>query len=200
MKAALDQFQTNVARARALSGIAESLGALTTLVVDVTDIHRAALVLGVSALDHFVHEFVRLGMLEAHRGNRPVTDANLSFKIPILAVRTGFANPAQDDWLDEAIRKAHSWQSFEHPDKIADAIRLVSAIKLWQEVANEIRSDAQAVKASLTAIVDRRNKITHEADIDPTNPGHQWPINGVLVKDALDFLDRVVHTIYKLAS
>jgi hypothetical protein len=199
MKAALDQFQTNLARARTLSGVAESIGALTTPAIDVTDIHRASLVLAVSALDYFVHEFVRLGMLEIHRGQRPATETNLAFKVPIVAVRTGLANLTQDDWLDEAVREAHSWQSFQHPDKIADAIRLVSPIKLWQQVANEIGSDATAVKARLIVIVDRRNKIAHEADMDPTNPGSQWPISGALVKDALDFIDCVVQAIYKSA-
>lgn len=199
MKAALDQFQTNLVRARTLSGVAESIGALTTPAIDVTDIHRASLVLGVSALDYFVHEFVRLGMLEVHRGKRPATEASLSFKIPIIAVRTGFADLTKDDWLDEAVRETHSWQSFQHPDKIADAIRLVTAVKLWQQVATEIGSDVPAVKARLIVIVDRRNKIAHEADMDPTNPGNQWPISAALVKDALDFIDRVVQAIYKLA-
>jgi hypothetical protein len=199
MKAALDQFQTNLVRARTLSGVAESIGALTTPAIDVTDIHRASLVLGVSALDYFVHEFVRLGMLEVHRGKRPATEASLSFKIPIIAVRTGFAGLTKDDWLDEAVRETHSWQSFQHPDKVADAIRLVTAVKLWQQVATEIGSDAPAVKARLIVIVDRRNKIAHEADMDPTNPGNQWPISAALVKDALDFIDCVVQAIYKLA-
>jgi hypothetical protein len=200
MKAALNQFQTNLARAWSLSGLAGSVDALTTPAVDVSDIHRAAIVLGVSALDQFVHEFVRLGMLEVQQGNRPSTDSNLAFRVPIVAVKAGLANPTQVDWLDQAIRQAHSWQSFQHPEKIADAIRLVSNVKLWQDVAKEIGADATAVKARLTAIVDRRNKIAHEADMDPTNLGHQWPINGALVGDALEFLDRVVHAIYKVAS
>jgi hypothetical protein len=199
MKAALDQFQINLARARTLSGVAESIGAITTPAIDITDIHRASLVLGVSALDYFVHEFVRLGMLEVHRGRRPATDANLSFKIPIVAVRTGFADLTQDDWLDEAVREAHSWQSFQHPDKITEAIRLVSAIKLWQEVAKAIGTDATAVKARLIVITDRRNKIAHEADMDPTNPGNRWPISAALVEDALQFIECVVHAIYKSA-
>jgi RiboL-PSP-HEPN len=200
MKAALDQFRANLDRARSLSGLADSLGVLTTPAVDFSDIYRAALVLGVSALDHFVHEFVRLGMLEVYRGTRPDTEANLSFKVPILAMKIGLADPAQDGWLDAAIRETHSWQSFQHPDKIADAIRLISPVKLWMEVAKEFGSDVTAVKASLTTIVDRRNKIAHEADMDPTNPGYRWPINSKLVTDALEFIERIVHSIYACAA
>jgi hypothetical protein len=197
MKASLDQFEENMGRARALSGLADSLLAITTVAVDLTDIYRASVVLGVSALDHFVHEFVRLGMLEVHRGSRPATDAHLSFKVPLAAARIGINNSGQDDWLDETVRETHAWLSFQHPDKIADAIRLVSAVKLWDGVAKEIGSDAKAVKVRLAAIVDRRNKIAHEADMDPTNPGHRWPIDGALVRDALDYIASVVYAIYK---
>jgi len=199
MKASLDQFEENIGRARALSGLADSLLAITTVALDLTDIYRASLVLAVSALDHFVHEFVRLGMLDVHRGSRPATDAHLSFKVPLAAARIGINNSAQDDWLDETVREAHSWLSFQHPDKIADAIRLVSAVKLWDGVAKEIGSDAKAVKVRLAAIVDRRNKIAHEADMDPTNPGHRWPIDGALVEDALSYIASLVHAIYKSA-
>jgi len=199
MKPALDQFNENLSRARALSGLAQSLIALTTTAVDLSDIYRASLVLGVSALDQFVHEFVRLGMLEAHGGSRPVTDANLSFRIPLAAAMVGIADPTRNDWLDAAVREAHSWQSFQHPDKIADAIRLVSGVKLWEEVAKAIGSDAKAVKVRLTAIIDRRNQIAHEADMDPTNPGNRWPIGSALTEDALDYIERLVHAIYKSA-
>jgi RiboL-PSP-HEPN len=89
--------------------------------------------------------------------------------------------------------------NFQHPDKISDAIRLVTAIKLWPQVAAALGSDAKSVKAQLTVIVDRRNKIAHEADMDPTNPGIQWPISGALVKNALNFIDHVVQAIYNAA-
>jgi hypothetical protein len=200
MKAALDQFQANLTRARALSATAVSLRPLITQVIDLSDVHRASLVLGVSALDYFIHEFVRLGMLEVHRGNRPATDANLVFSVTLGAVRTGMANVAQDDWLDQAIREAHSWKTFQHPDNIAGAVRLMSGAKLWEGVAKQIGSDSKAVKARLITIVDRRNKIAHEADMDPTNPGNQWPIDDVLVSDALDYIEHVVEAIYKVTA
>lgn len=199
MKLALDQFEVNLGRAIALSATADSLSAMTTVAIDLTDLYRASLVLGVSALDYFVHEFVRRGMLEINRGSRPATDAYLAFRVPLSAAQSGIATSPQDGWLDQAIREAHSWPSFQHPDKIADAVRLITGIKLWDSVAQELGSDAKQVKASLITIVDRRNKIAHEADMDPTNPGTQWPIDGVLVKDALDFLGSLVRAIYKVA-
>ena len=200
MQAALDQFSENLKRARILTGLAESLSQLTTEAIDLSDLYRASLVLGVGALDNFVHQFVRLGMVDIHRGKRPITDAYLSFKIPMNAARQATANIGHDDWLNETIRAAHGWLSFQHPDKIAEAIRLMSAEKLWERVAAELVTTTTAVKAQLLAIVDRRNKIAHEADMDPTNPGYRWPIDKMLVEDALDFLERLTKAIYKVAA
>ena len=199
MTTTLDHFLENVSRARGLSALAQHLDERTTQAVDLSDIYRATLVLSVSALDHFVHEFVRVGMLEVHNGTRTATHAHLSFKIPLAAARAGIAATSKTDWLDEAIRDAHSWLSFQHPDRIADAIRLVSAAKLWEEVAMDLGSTAAAVKARLITIVDRRNKIAHEADMDPTNPGERWPINKVLVDDAVDYVELVTLAIDKVA-
>lgn len=183
-------------RARALTGLANSLLSITTPAVDLTDLYRASLVLGVSALDYFVHEFVRMGMLEVNSGARAPTDAYLSFRIPLKSVGQGVSAPATNDWLDSTVREAHSWISFQHPDKIADAIRLISKVALWETVATHVGSDSKTIKVRLTAIVDRRNKIAHEADMDPTNPGHRWPISSPLVEDALNSIDQIVHAIY----
>lgn len=199
MKTVLDHFLENISRARSLSALGRFFDEQTTQALDLSDIYRASLVLSVSALDHFVHEFVRVGMLEVHNGARPPTGAHLSFKIPLAAARVGIADTSKNDWLDEAVRDAHSWLSFQHPDKIADAIRLVSGVKLWEEVGTELGSAPKVVKAQLIAIVDRRNKIAHEADMDPTNPGERWPISDVLVNDAFDYIESVVRAIDKVA-
>jgi hypothetical protein len=48
---------------------------MTTVAIDVSDMLRAQIVLGVSALDHLVHEMARLGMIESAKGARQKTDA-----------------------------------------------------------------------------------------------------------------------------
>jgi hypothetical protein len=102
-------------------------------------------------------------------------------------------------WLEDEIRERLGYQSFQNPEKIADAIRLISDQKLWDEVAGKIGITAKEVKQQLSAIVDRRNKIAHEADIDPTfNIGSRWNINAVLVNDAVDFIEKVVESIHQI--
>jgi len=102
-------------------------------------------------------------------------------------------------WLEDEIRERLGYQSFQQPDKIADAIRLISDKKLWDEVAAQLSMPAKDVKQQLSAIVDRRNKIAHEADIDPTfGIGSRWYIDEALINDAVNFIERVVESIHQV--
>jgi len=60
MQTVINQFRTNISRVRNLGSIFGALNSQTTSVLDLSDILRAELVLAVSALDHFIHELVRL--------------------------------------------------------------------------------------------------------------------------------------------
>lgn len=176
--------------------LAGSIDEMTTTLVDVSDILRASLVLAVSAFDYFVHELVRLGMLEIQRGVRNETDSFLSFKVSISSVREAFLDLSRYDWLNQAVREAHSFQTFQQPDKIARAIRLISNAKLWEEVSQRIGMTNKSVQAQLSAIVDRRNRIAHEADVDPLMPGQRWSIDEGLVLGAIAFLEGVAGAIF----
>lgn len=194
-KTPLAFFEDNLGYARNLVAIARAVDTQTTPALDVSDILRAALVSGVSALDHFVHEKVRTRMMETFAKGDPGTDAFQRFSTPLGAVQAALTSAAPPDWLDAEIRSQHGLLSFQKPDKIADAIRLISPIKLWEEVASALGSDAQTVKRELTLIVDRRNKIAHEADVDPTPPHDRWPISYPDVDNALGYMDSLGHTI-----
>ena len=51
------------------------------------------------------------------------------------------------------------------------------------------------VKLQLKLIVDRRNKIVHEADVDPTPPRTRYAISAWAVGTSLDFLEDLVEPI-----
>ena len=133
-------------------------------------------------------------MLEIHQGNRSEPPAFSRFQISL-----GSARQDLNIWLEDEIRQRHSYKSFQQPDNIADAIRLISDKSLWQEVGNEMGQPAKDIKQQLSIIVDRRNKIAHEADIDPTlGLGNRWRIDEILVNDAVDFIEQVVESIHAI--
>jgi len=130
------------------------------------------------------------------------TSAFLRFSISLVSVLQGISDPQNANFLEDEIRRQHSYQSFQRCDKIADAIRLISDVRLWETVGNSIGINAEDVKGQLDLIVDRRNKIAHEADINPTIalslPGSRWPIDETLVDNAINFIEQVVETIHRV--
>lgn len=200
MQSAIDLFRISIARVRDLIAVHNSLKAQASSVLDLSDMLRASLVLAVSALDYYIHEVVRIGMLEIHRGQRLEPPAFSGFQISLGSARAGInAGQNIDSWLEDEIRQRHSYKSFQQPNAIADAVRLICDKKLWEEVSINMGSPAKDIKQQLSLIVDRRNKIAHEADIDPTlSIGNRWPIDELLVNEAVDFLEQVVESIHKI--
>src|SRR5664280_2745859 len=190
----LDQFRANIGQVRAVVAIAESLDSQTTAAIDVNDNYRAALVLSVSALDHYVHEKTLAGMIEVAQGGRPMTDSFRRFRIGLSALGPELHAPPTV-WLEQEVRRAHSLLTFQRADAIGDAMRLIHATPLWPDVAAVLQRDVKDVKDSLDLIVDRRNKIAHEADCEPTGLSIKWPISSSLVAYAIDYLVSLVTAI-----
>ena len=198
MQTAIEQFHRNARRVRDLGSLYEALNSQTTQVLDLSDLLRSQLVMIVSALDQYVHELVRLGMWESFRGNRPMTEAFRRFQVTLGGVLDANATQGQGDWLDEQIRTRHSYRSFQHPEQISEAILLVSDVQLWNSVAVHLQSTRQEVTSQLKLIVDRRNKIAHEADLNPSygQIGVLWPIEFHEVDEAVSFVYRLAESIH----
>ena len=195
MNSPIEQFRKNMERVRALGGLYHAFGQLTTPAVDLTDLLRAQIVLAVSAMDLYIHEITRIGMLEGYDGKRPQTNAFSRFQIAMDAVVEGIARPGRNEWLEAEIREKHGYQAFQHPDKIADAVRLFSSCELWPSVAAKLNLTVPEVKAQLLAIVNRRNQIAHEADLMPNDPTTRWSISDADVEEAVDFIEGVCEAI-----
>ena len=195
-------------RVRNLGGLYTALDNTTTSVMDLTDLLRAQIVMIVSALDLYIHEITRIGMLAIYNGERSQTAAFLRFQVTLGSAMQGMSGTDKEDddggkewlddkWLDVEIRERHGHQSFQDPNNIADAIRLFSACELWPSVAKQLNLDVKDVKDQLSAIVKRRNQIVHEADLVPTYPGTitRWSISLADVTSTLDFIEKVCEAI-----
>lgn len=118
----------------------------------------------------------------------------------IPAISSSIVNRLNNtSWLESEIRERLGYQSFQQADKIADAIRYISDKKLWDEVAILMTRPVKDIKQQLNLIVDRRNKIAHEADIDPSfSIGSRWNIDEILVSDAVNFIEILVESIHQV--
>ena len=200
MQAAIDQFHRNIERARNLGALSQVLNVQTAPALDLSDLLRSELALAVSALDHYIHELVRLGMLESLRGQRTRTDAFLRFPVTLSGALDAVDAPGPGNWLERQIIARHGYRSFQDPDRIADAIRLISNAQLWNEVAERLGASSHDVRANLRVVVDRRNKIAHEADVDSIYTGRLRPIDFPMVDDAATFIERLAEAIHAVAA
>lgn len=203
----LAAFDLHIDRARDLAGMAVSLERRLTGALDLSDMYRASFVQGVSAFDTLIHAQVRARMLEIFVGTRMKTSAFEKFKVSLSSTADALASVgnrvSELSWLESEIREQHSYMTFQHPDKVADAIRLVSGVELWKTLALHLKQGpeggepgAKILKRRLSLIVDRRNTIVHESDLDPTPPGDSlYPMSQRFAEDALDFLRSLAHGI-----
>lgn len=194
MDAAIEIFRVSITRTRHLEGLHEALASITTPAIDISDLLRAQIVLAVSSLDFFIHELTVLGMLEIFQGLRPPTDAFRKYRVSgELLIAPQAQNPAA---FIEDVRERHSYLSFQQPDRIADAIRLFHDKPLWKAVSIRMSRTENSLKTQLRLVVDRRNKIAHEADVDPSYPGERWPITATDSSSAIDFIAHLCEAIF----
>ena len=196
IKKAFEVFENNFQQASDLVGLYEGLEKMVSEALDISDLLRMSLVLVVSALDYYVHEVVKYGMVEAYRGERPQTDKFAKFRIPLAKfLHTNVANPVTvQEWLRDEIERQFGWKSFQRPDRISEALKHVKEGGPWSEVATALSSQRDEIIARLTSIVDRRNDIVHEADIDPIS-GRRRDITKEEVRESLEFVREVVKAL-----
>ena len=65
--------------------------------------------MAVSALDYYVHEVTRLGMVEIYNGVRPSTHAFLRFQVTVDAALTELHGTNGSAWLETEIREKHGY-------------------------------------------------------------------------------------------
>lgn len=198
MKAAISQFQKNIERVLNLHQIFRVINSGTTRAIDVSDVLRAELVLAVSAFGHYIHEIVRIGILETFQGLRTETPSFNKFSVSMNCLREALSNPSTLSWLDDEIIGRNSWKSFQQAEKVSDAIRSISDLKIWIEICRKLGKTPEDLKSQLNLIVDRRNKIAHEVDMCPSYPGVRWAIDESMVEEAVNFIEEIVATIEEI--
>lgn len=177
----------------------------TAAAIDPTELLRAEWAMRVSALDLYVHEVVAQNLLKIFQGTRSICLGYSKLQISagsLMRIRAGGPGSVSDATFELEIRERLSRVTYQAPDDIADGIRLISSIELWNEVAKyhgatggAVKEAAGAIKIELSAIANRRNKIVHEGDLQPGLPRTEWPITPRDVEDVRNAILKVVVAI-----
>jgi len=119
-----------------------------------------------SALDKFVHDVVRIGMIEIYRGIRNTTPKYESFTLPLNILSEMKINNHREILIFEKyILLSNDYKSFQEPDKISDALSFIwNENHKWKCIADFLSKEEKTIKTFLKNAVLRRNQIVHQGD------------------------------------
>jgi hypothetical protein len=159
----------------------------------------------VSALDLYVHELVAQNLLRIFDGTRPTCSGFAKLQISsdtLIRIQTSITGADRSTAFDLGVRTKLSRITYQYPEDIADGVRLISPCKLWNDVAltlgatpDSVKTRTESIKKQLSLIVDRRNKIVHEGDLQPAIPRTPWPISRADLSEVAAFIHEIVSAI-----
>ena len=183
---------------------------------EISDILRAQIVNVVSAFDRLIHELVTIGVVEIFLNKRVQTKKflNQPFKAETLIKSIELSKPDfipssinenPQYLIEKEMREKLSYLAFQAPEKVKDALSyiwdneqkaLTIAVKMGITGAND-NDKRNKLEQELKLIVDRRNQIVHEGDIDPITNSKRL-IDTKISSDAIDFIEKLGESIYEL--
>lgn len=184
----------------------------------VDDLLRFQIVYAVSGFDRLLHELIRLGVIEEFNGQRIKTNKflNQSFKTETLLKAVEYSlssylpqSPIEttEFIINKEMTDKLSYLSFQAPDKVKDGLSLIwsesnKMLALAEDMGiNGISASIKqkALEQQLTLIVERRNQIAHEGDIDPCS-NTKRSITKQDSEEALNFILNLGISIHKLVT
>ncbi len=170
MQIILNLFENNIESVRELDSIHTLIKDKFPLLQDRADeILRAEVVLLVSALDCFIHDVVRIKMIEIFQGR---DNSNKKFDNFLIRSKSLLNIINAEDDIEKAgifeneVRELNSKNSFQSPSSIEYALNMIAITNLWNKLEPYMNIKAEDIKRTLSLIIQRRNKIAHEADIN----------------------------------
>lgn len=174
----------------------------------------------VSAMDRFIHEFVRIGIINTYTSKLPQTDKCKSIPIKfstlnkVMECQLRGTPPTCNEetaeyWLNNEITTILKSISFQKIDKIKDALsyiwnmehKIPAIMDKMHYSFPEATSNANQkfLEKKIDLIVTRRNQIVHEADYDISVNAKQT-IDVNWLDDTILFVKEFVYSIYENIS
>jgi hypothetical protein len=177
---AIATFKHAIERARQMVTLYDALATLRPREPANDDALRSAYFQTVSSFDFFAHE---LAAIEAkHRFQHGIKTRKITLPMEVMTLQ----NPeAKINAAEEKIRLANSYKAFVDPGKLAEMLSCYCE-NPWQKISDrmnqrrgaEDQRTTEDIKGQIKSIWKRRNRIAHEADVNPTLAGISlWPID-----------------------
>ena len=159
-----------------------------------SELLRAAVVSGVSALDRYVHDLVTEDCLKILR--RKEVDIPKDFKklqVSIVSVDRAIKHAKSKDGSRPGylVKKAiqdllHRQYTFQGPHDMDQAFALLGLKDFWRKISTKMREKppVNELRRRLGEIARRRNQIVHEADVVKQTKARRVMLRDIHVSDA----------------
>ncbi|MFT7221838.1 MAG: hypothetical protein ACI8Z1_003461, partial [Candidatus Azotimanducaceae bacterium] len=180
-----DVFHASIDRARQLIGLHEILVNNYTEALNSDDCLRAAVVQTISSFDHLMHESFCAAVSKRLRENRDI----LGLEIPFSCLHLPDVERVPS--IELFVRKSISHKTYVDPEKMVEALKHFDQHP-WNQLSAFLSLDVQTIKLKQKQLYRWRNRIAHEADINPANAGVDlFPIDKTDVHDAITFFSKL---------
>ena len=160
--------------------------------LDAAHLLRAEYALIVSAFDKYLHDLVREKIMsDFFNVALDVTD-QLALSLDKLKAITHETDIVKREaLLDTYICQNLAKHSFQSPKNVEFAFSLMGIKKVWQELSRQMKMPAESIRDTLALVINRRNKIVHEADFDAVS-GSYVVIEQETVSSCREFISILV--------
>lgn len=133
------------------------------------DILRSQVVFLDSALDFFMHEVTKYGMVQIFQGGWAKTERYDNFSIRLGEISDVLRNPEQENWFLDIVNDSYAEDTFMSADAVIGQLNLIGVN--WKSVADRAFYEQGSTtptkdkfKSTLNMLFRRRNQIAHQAD------------------------------------
>ncbi len=197
-----EHFDQNLASIRKQFDIAEALKAEGNI-DECETIWRSQVVFLESAMDFYIHEVSKYGMLNIFSGNWEKTDKYNNYQVPMKYVEEGFKNPESKNWLLQYLNERFSLEVYLSVESMKNQLNLLGLFfepvmeRAFPKPSTRDPSYREG-KNIVRELFDRRNQIAHQTD-RKHNDATPNAISREYVEQCFSDVSAIVNSIHTLA-
>lgn len=202
---AYENFNRNIQSCKDMIGLYEIISIELPFLQDkAKDVLRSVIVLSVSALDTFLHDFYRTEIVESflENSNYSIDFKKISINIALIKnLNNSNTDNEKRNLLAEELRNIQKTDTYQSPKSIEYIFTNLGISKIWSEIEKigVLNLSAKDIKEELGLIIDRRNKISHESDWDYFTQ-EKYDITKESSQNVVEFIDNFVTSINKISE
>ena len=163
------------------------------------NILRGQVSLLLSAVDFYIHEIIKIELVNIIKKERKETASLKNCMISVKTFLEYITSPTINNQIfeDEIIYR-NSFKSFLEPDKMPEALSLITEKKVFKELFPKLGLlETKELKDKIKEIFKRRNSIVHQMDYDYSTETQQT-ITKEEVEDYIEFYNKFIQELHLL--